>query len=94
MHLQDGNVPVKQMKRGGSVNYSEHEGKQYHIQVGQGDIGRYVILPGDPKRCAKIAQYFDDPVLMADSREFVTYTGSLDGVKVSVTSTGIGGPSA
>ncbi|MBQ6384925.1 MAG: uridine phosphorylase [Lachnospiraceae bacterium] len=82
------------MKRGGSVNYSEHEGKQYHIQVGQGDIGRYVILPGDPKRCAKIAQYFDDPVLMADSREFVTYTGSLDGVKVSVTSTGIGGPSA
>ena len=53
MHLQDGNVPVKQMKRGGSVNYSEHEGKQYHIQVGQDDIGRYVILPGDPKRCAK-----------------------------------------
>ena len=52
------------------------------------------MLPGDPKRCAKIAQYFDDPVLVADNREYVTYTGTLDGVKVSVTSTGIGGPSA
>ncbi len=76
------------------MNYSEHEGKQYHIQVGQGDVGKYVILPGDPKRCAKIAEHFTDGKLIADSREFVTYTGYLDGVKVSVTSTGIGGPSA
>lgn len=76
------------------INYSENEGKQYHIQVGRGDVGRYVILPGDPKRCALIARYLDSPVLMADSREYVTYTGTLDGVKVSVTSTGIGGPSA
>lgn len=75
-------------------NYSEAADKQYHIQVGKGEVGRYVILPGDPKRCAKIAAYFDDPVLIADSREYVTYTGYLDGVKVSVTSTGIGGPSA
>ena len=42
----------------------------------------------------KIAQYFEDPVMIADNREFITYTGTLDGVKVSVTSTGIGGPSA
>lgn len=76
------------------MNYSEKEGKQYHIQVGEGDVGRYVIMPGDPKRCAKIAQYFDRAELMADNREYVTYTGYLDGVKVSVTSTGIGGPSA
>ena len=55
---------------------------------------RYVILPGDPKRCEKIAQYFDDAKLVADSREYVTYTGYLEGTKVSVTSTGIGGPSA
>ena len=53
-----------------------------------------MILPGDPKRCEKIAQYFEKPYLAADSREFVTYTGTLDGEKVSVTSTGIGGPSA
>ena len=76
------------------MNYSENADKQYHIQVGEGDVGRYVIMPGDPKRCAKIAKYFDDAKLMADSREYVTYTGYLDGVKVSVTSTGIGGPSA
>lgn len=76
------------------INYSEDQEKQYHIQVAAGEVGRYVILPGDPKRCRLIAQYFDDPVLVADSREYVTYTGTLDGVKVSVTSTGIGGPSA
>lgn len=76
------------------VDYTEGSGKQYHTQVGPGDIGRYVIMPGDPKRCEKIAKHFDNPVLVADSREFVTYTGTLDGVKVSVTSTGIGGPSA
>lgn len=76
------------------MNYSEVAGKQYHIQVGEGDVGRYVILPGDPKRCEKIAKYFDNAVLIADSREYVTYTGYLDGEKVSVTSTGIGGPSA
>lgn len=76
------------------TNYSETEGKQYHLQVGKGDVGRYVILPGDPKRCALIAKYFDNPRLIADSREYVTYTGTLDGKLVSVTSTGIGGPSA
>ncbi len=76
------------------IDYTEGSGKQYHTGVGPGDIGEYVILPGDPKRCAKIAAHFDNPVLVADSREYVTYTGTLDGVKVSVTSTGIGGPSA
>ena len=75
-------------------NYSEDPDRQYHIQVAKGEVGRYVILPGDPKRCSKIAAYFEDPHLVADSREFVTYTGKLDGVPVSVTSTGIGGPSA
>ena len=75
-------------------NYSEDASRLYHIQVAPGEVGRYVILPGDPKRSVKIAQYFEDPVLVADNREYVTYTGTLDGVKVSVTSTGIGGPSA
>lgn len=76
------------------IDYSEGSGKLYHIQVAPGEVGRYVILPGDPKRCEKIAQYFDNPVKVADNREFVTYTGTIDGEKVSVTSTGIGGPSA
>ena len=69
-------------------NYSGEVGLMYHLQIRKGDVGRYVILPGDPKRCQKIAQFFDDPVLVADSREYVTYTGTLDGEKVSVTSTG------
>ncbi|MBS7305060.1 MAG: uridine phosphorylase [Lachnospiraceae bacterium] len=76
------------------MDYAEGSGKQYHTGVGPEDIGKYVIMPGDPKRCAKIAEFFDDAKLVADSREYVTYTGTLDGVKVSVTSTGIGGPSA
>ena len=75
-----------------SLVYSK--GKEFHINVSKEDIGEYVILPGDPGRCEKIAQYLDNPVKVAESREFVTYTGELEGVKVSVTSTGIGGPSA
>ena len=69
-------------------------GEQYHIKLRTGDVGEYVIVPGDPKRCEKIAKYFDDAKFVADNREFVTYTGTLEGVKVSVCSTGIGGPSA
>ena len=74
--------------------YESDQGLEYHIKVNGDMIGKYVIMPGDPKRCALIAQYLDDAKLVADSREFVTYTGYLDGEKVSVTSTGIGGPSA
>lgn len=75
-------------------NYSGEKDLQYHLQIRPGDVGKYVILPGDPKRCSKIAEHFENAKLVADSREFVTYTGYLDGEKVSVTSTGIGGPSA
>ena len=75
------------------MRYSEDD-RKYHIGLRSEDIGKYVILPGDPKRCEKIAAYFDDAKLVGDRREYVTYTGTLDGVKVSVTSTGIGGPSA
>jgi len=69
-------------------------GKQYHIALSAGDVGRFVIVPGDPGRCEKIARYFDSPRLVGQNREYTTYTGTLDGVPVSVTSTGIGGASA
>ncbi len=69
-------------------------GKQYHVQLQKGDVGKYVLLPGDPGRCEPISRLFDNPQLVASNREYVTYTGYLDGVKVSVTSTGIGCPSA
>ena len=75
------------------INYSADVSKQDHTQVGSGDVGRYVLMPGDPKRCAKIARYFDNAEQVADSREYVTWTGTLDGVMVSATSSGIGGPS-
>ncbi len=71
-----------------------HDDRQYHIQVGPGEVGRYVFLPGDPGRCEPIAALFDSPVLVARNREYETWTGYLDGEKVSVTSTGIGCPSA
>ena len=67
--------------------------KMYHIDLGPGDVGKYVLLPGDPGRCEHIAAHFDDPKLMAFHREYKTYTGTLLGEKVSVTSTGIGCPS-
>ena len=74
--------------------YEADQGLEYHIKVNEDMIGQYVIMPGDPKRCKAIAACLEDAELVADSREFVTYTGYLDGEKVSVTSTGIGGPSA
>ena len=75
-------------------DYMNGTGIQYHLHIKKGDVGRYVILPGDPKRVPLISKYLDDAKLIADSREYVTYTGYLDGEMVSVTSTGIGGPSA
>lgn len=68
--------------------------KQHHIQLNKGDVGRYVLLPGDPGRVEVIAKHLDNAVHVATNREYVTYTGYLDGTKVSVTSTGIGCPSA
>lgn len=67
---------------------------QYHIKCAEGDVGRYVILPGDPGRCEKIAAYFDEPEFISQNREYTVYTGKLLGEKVSVCSTGIGGPSS
>ena len=69
-------------------------GKQFHIHCVEGDVGRYVFLPGDPGRCESIAAHFDDPVHIGMNREYNIYTGRLLGQKVSVCSTGIGGPSA
>lgn len=70
------------------------DSREHHIAVIKGEIGKYVILTGDPGRCSHIATYFENPVKIAENREYVTYTGTLNGVPVSVCSTGIGGPSA
>jgi uridine phosphorylase len=71
--------------RGGEV--------QHHIHCRPGDVGRYVLLPGDPGRVPLIAEFLEDAQLVVSNREYTTYTGHLGGVKVSVTSTGMGCPS-
>lgn len=69
-------------------------GMQFHIRCKAGDVGRYVFLPGDPGRCESIAAHFENPVHVGMNREYNIYSGFLCGEKVSVCSTGIGGPSA
>jgi uridine phosphorylase len=69
------------------------QNKQYHVDLAKGDIGRYVFLPGDPGRVELIASLFDESWKVAENREYITYTGYVDGIKVSVCSTGIGSPS-
>jgi len=68
--------------------------KQHHIQLKPGDIGETVFLPGDVSRAKVIAEHFDDYELVASNRQFNTFTGTYKGVKVSTTSTGVGGAAA
>jgi uridine phosphorylase len=67
---------------------------QPHIMCGVGDVAKYILLSGDPKRVEKIASFFDEPRKVAEYRGFVTYTGSVDGIDISACSTGIGCSSA
>lgn len=76
-----------------SKEVKNENGQQYHIQCKEGDVGKYVLLPGDPFRTDIIARYLENPVLVAHNREHKTWTGTLNGTKVSVTSTGMGCPS-
>ncbi len=69
--------------------------KMYHIGLSKEDIkgAKYAILPGDPGRVPKIAACLDNPEKLAVSREYTSYLGELEGEKVLVISTGMGGPS-
>ncbi len=68
--------------------------KQYHINLDSSHGAKYAIVPGDPKRVEEIAGYLDNPKFLTSKREYTSWIGKLDGEKVIVTSTGIGGPSA
>ena len=70
------------------------DARQYHLHVSPGDVGQYVLLPGDPARVLMIADHLDDPREIAFHREYRTVTGHHKGIEVSGTSTGIGCPSA
>ena len=67
--------------------------KMMHIGLSKGDIGKYVFLPGSPERSEKISTYLDEPREVGYNREFRSFTGTLEGVPVTVCSTGIGCPS-
>ena len=67
--------------------------REFHLKIKKGDIGKYVIMPGDPARVPKIAEHLENAQQVAYNREFNIYTGYLNGEKVSVCSHGIGGPS-
>src|SRR5439155_647718 len=67
--------------------------KKYHVGLGPGDVGDYVLVPGDPFRTPLIAKHLDDAHEVAFSREYRTFTGRVEGVPVSAMSSGMGGPS-
>ena len=67
---------------------------QKHIRCMPGDVARSVLLPGDPARARRIAEELNDTRLIAENREYVVFTGTTNGIAVSVCSTGIGGSSA
>src|SRR6266849_10527358 len=67
--------------------------KKYHIGLAKGEVGEYVLIPGDPGRTPAIAKYLDGAREVAFSREYRTFTGSIEGVPVSAMSSGMGGPS-
>ncbi len=70
-----------------------NEEVMHHLNMSKGQIGKYVILPGDPGRVEKIARFLDDPYHVMTNREYTTYNGTLEGETVTVMSTGMGGPS-
>jgi uridine phosphorylase len=66
--------------------------RQYHLEVGEGDVAETVLLPGDPQRVERISSYWDEFKVAAVHRQFVTHTGLYKGKPISACSTGIGGP--
>jgi uridine phosphorylase len=65
---------------------------EFHILCDPKDIAPYVFVPGDPDRAKKIAAHFDNARFVSDSRGYFVYTGSVEGIPMTVCSTGMGGP--
>jgi uridine phosphorylase len=65
---------------------------EFHILCEPEDIAPYVFVPGDPDRAKKIADHFENPRFVSDSRGYYIYTGTVDGIPMTVCSTGMGGP--
>ena len=84
---------AKKTKRPAKPAAKKKEELQYHVHLKRGDVARYVLLPGDPGRVPLIASFFDNAKEVAFNREYRTWTGTVDGIKISCCSTGIGCPS-
>jgi uridine phosphorylase len=67
------------------------EGRQYHIGLAPGEVARHIMLVGDPARATRVAGLFDRVELERRSREYVSYTGEHQGLRVTVMGTGMGG---
>jgi uridine phosphorylase len=67
--------------------------RKYHVGLAAGEVGEYVLIPGDPFRTALIAEHLEEARERAWSREFRTFTGRVGDTPVSTCSSGIGGPS-
>lgn len=66
------------------------EGEQYHLKLKPGDIPDMVLIPGDPKRVAKIASIWDEMVDVAEYRQYVTKKGIYKKTPIAAVSSGIG----
>lgn len=62
----------------------------YHLNLHPEDLAPTVILVGDPNRVPKVSRYFDHVEVKKSKREFFTHTGTYNGLRISVISTGIG----
>jgi len=76
-----------------SASDPHFDGKVAHLMCSKGDIGKIVLMPGDPGRVALIGKMLDDFKIISSNREYTVGTGYYQGVEVSVCSTGIGAPS-
>lgn len=65
-------------------------GAIYHLDVRPEELATNVITVGDPGRVAAVSKYFDHIEFKCEHREFITHTGTIGGVRISVVSTGIG----
>ncbi len=66
-----------------------------HLEARPGDIAPVVLLPGDPLRAKFIAdRYLDGAVCTNQVRSALGFTGTFQGKRLSVQSTGMGMPSA
>lgn len=65
---------------------------EWHVRCDPADISRYVFCPGDHARAKRIADHMDDARLVTDSRGYVVYSGTYNGVFMTSIGTGMGGP--